>query len=314
MQRNYGKMKILVTGGAGFIGSHIVDLLIEKGFEIVVIDDLSKGNIMNVNKRAKFYKLDILSKDIGDIFRKENFDVVIHEAAKTNVRKSLKEPIDYVQVNIVGTLNLLECCRRFNVKKFIYAASASRYGEPEVLPCDESHSTNPKSPYAISKHVGEKFIKLYSELYGIKFTILIYSNVYGERQDTSEESGVIPIFINKLLKNETPFIFGDGNQTRDFTYVRDVAYANYLALINKETENKIFNLCGNKETSINELLEIICGILEKKKVGIYKDKIKGEIEKIFLSNKLLGESVGWRPETDIEEGLKKTIDYYAELQ
>lgn len=307
-------MKILIIGGAGFIGSHIVDLLIEKGYDIVVIDDLSKGNITNVNKKAKFYKIDILSKDLAYIFGKENFSAVIHQAAKTNVRKSLDKPIEYAETNILGTLNLLECCRKFNVKRFIYAASASRYGPPQYLPCGENHIVNPLSPYALSKYAAETYLKLYAQTYGITYTILIYSNVYGERQNTSEESGVIPIFITKLLNKVQPSIFGNGEQTRDFTYVEDVAFANYLALTSKNAENKTFNVCYGEETSINALYEKVKKILAVNIEPIYKPKIKGEIEKIYLSNQLIEKELGWRPNTRIDEGLRKTIEYYKKLQ
>jgi len=306
-------MKILVTGGAGFIGSHIADLLIQKGYDVVVIDNLEKGNILNVNNKAKFYKADICSKDLFLIFERENFSAVIHQSAKVNVRKSIENAKDYAETNIIGTINLLECCRKFGVKKIIYAASASRYGIPEYLPCDEKHSLMPLSPYALSKLTAEDYIKIYSNLFGICYTFLVYSNVYGERQNFSEESGVISIFINKLLKNQQPIIFGSGEQTRDFTYVGDVAYANYLALTNKNAENKTINLSYSEETSINSLYEKIKNILNSELMPLYKPKIKGEIEKIYLSNQLLFSLFSWKPQTNLDEGLKKTIEYYKSL-
>lgn len=306
-------MKILVTGGAGFIGSHIVDLLIKKNHDVVVVDDLSAGSIINVNNKARFYKIDILSNELEKIFEKENFDAVIHQAAKVNVRKSLDESFSYMRNNILGTINLLECCKKFRIKKIVYAASSSRYGNPYYLPCDEKHPIDLTSPYALSKYTAENCIKLYSRLYGIKYAILVYSNVYGPRQNYSEASGVISIFINKLLNNTSPFIFGDGEQTRDFTYIEDVALANYFALISNNAENKVFNVCFGEEISINNLFYKIRKSLLLDIQPIYKPKIKGEIEKIFLSNKLIERELNFRPIVNIDEGLVKTIEYYKNL-
>ena len=305
------KMKILVTGGAGFIGSHIVDLLIEKGFEVVVVDNLSTGKITNVNNKAKFYKLDILSKELEEIFRKENFSAVIHHAASISVRKSFQEPLFYANNNILGTINLLECCRKFNVKRIIYAGSCSRFGNPVNLPCKETDNINPTSPYALSKYVTEEYIKLYNSLYGIKYTILVYSNVYGERQNSLGEAGVISIFINNLIIKKQPEIFGDGNQSRDFIYVKDVAQANYLSLINDKSKNKTYNIGSGKEISINQLLENIRKIISSEILPLYKPGIK-EVKKIFLSYKLAEQELNWSPSTDLDEGLRKTIDYYKE--
>lgn len=302
--------KILVTGGAGFIGSHIVDLLIEKGYDVVVIDDLSRGNISNVNKKAKFYKINLLSPDLFKIFEKENFDAVIHDAAKTSVRISMNEPALYTESNVIGTINLLECCRKFNVNRVIYAGSSSRYGNPKYLPCDESHPVNPISPYALSKYMAERYISMYSALYGIKYTILVYSNVYGPRQDSSNESGVIPIFINNLVHNQKPVIFGDGNQTRDFSYVEDIAYANFLALTDKNAENKTINICPGAETSVNYILEELKRIFKTDIQPIHQDPIKGEIRNIFLSNNFVKQELNWAPQISINEGLRRTAEHY----
>lgn len=303
-------MKVLVTGGAGFIGSHIVDLLVSKGIQVVVIDDLSTGNLDNVNKQAKFYRLDIISPEIEQVFENEKPDAVIHEAAKVNLRESIKNPELYERVNVLGTINILECCRKFGVKKFIYAASAARYGVPEYLPCDENHPIDLISPYAISKYIAEKYIEFYQQVYGINYVILIYSNAYGPRQNYSNETGVISIFINKLLKNEIPDIFGDGQQTRDFVYVEDVAHANFLALTDIRAENRKFNVCFGQEVSVNFLFTEISGILASNIKAVHKPKIKGEVERFFPDNTLIFDILNWKPEVDINSGLKKTIEYY----
>jgi UDP-glucose 4-epimerase len=305
-------MNILVTGGAGFIGSHIVDKLIEKGEGVIVVDDLSTGKKEFVNEKAKFYNLDICSKKLSDIFKEEkDIEVVIHQAAQASVINSLEEPTFDANVNILGSLNLLECCRKFDVEKIIYASSGGAiYGEPKYLPMDETHSINPLSPYGASKYIAEIYIKLYQRLYGLKFTNLRYANVYGPRQDPYGEAGVIAIFTNKLLKNERPTIFGDGEQTRDFVYVDDIAESNILSL-EKGGDNKSFNIGTGEQTSVNKIFKLLRSITDRNNIEpIYGKERKGEVRHSSLDyGKAKGE-LNWEPKISLEEGLKRTVDYF----
>ncbi|WP_019907474.1 SDR family oxidoreductase [Thermoanaerobacter indiensis] len=301
-------MKVLVTGGTGFIGSHIVDLLIENGHGVVIVDNLSTGKEEFINKKAIFYKKDITDDDLYEIFKKEKPDYVIHQAAQIDVQKSIDNPLFDAKVNILGTVNLLEYCRKSGVKKIVYASSAAVYGNPECLPIDEGHKINPISYYGISKHTPEHYFEVYSQLYGLKYTILRYANVYGIRQDPKGEGGVISIFIDKMLKGERPIIFGDGNQTRDFVYVKDVAKANLLAL--EKGDNEVVNISTNKPTSINELVDLMNKIMNTSLMPIYAEPRKGDIMHSYLDNKKALDVLGWRPEYSLEDGLRETIEYY----
>jgi len=297
-------MKVLVTGGAGFIGSHLVDEALEEGYDVVTIDNLNNGKLENLNKDAKFYKVDIVDIDnLSLVFEKEKPDYVIHLAAQISLRESLKNPIYDAEQNILGSINILECCRKFNVKKVVYASSAAVYGFPKYLPVDEKHPINPFSPYGVSKHTVEHYLQYYHENFEIDYIILRYSNVYGERQDPLGEAGVIAIFIDKLKKGERPIIFGDGEQTRDFIYAKDVVEANLLAL-EKETENKVFNISTNTETSVNELFKKIKEIMNSNINPIYKNPIK-EVRNIRLDNSLAEKELNWKPKVELNEGLKK---------
>lgn len=302
------KVKVLVTGGAGFIGSHIVDKLIEDEHKVVVIDNLSTGNIENVNKKAVFYNIDIRDKYTYKVFEAEKPQYVIHQAAQRSVQKSTKDSILDGDVNILGTINILENCKMFCVEKIIYASSAAVYGMPEYLPVDEKHKINPISHYGISKHTPEHYIKVYSQLHNIKYTILRYANVYGIRQESKGEGGVISIFLDKILKGEELTIFGDGEQTRDYVYVEDVAEANVKAL--KFAENEIVNISTNTKTTINQIFSIMKEISKTQCDSIYSNERKGDIRDSFLNNTKAKEVLNWRPTYKIKEGLLKTINYY----
>lgn len=233
-------MKILVTGGAGFIGSHIVDLYIKNGYEVVVVDDLSTGEAEYINPKAKFYKLDVKSGvnelnvddfKLEDIFKEERPDIVNHHAAQISVSASVKDPIFDAKENILGTLNLLQNCIKYGVKKFIFASTGGAiYEETDKLPVDENHTTKPLSPYGVSKLANENYLNFYKKIHNLDSIILRYSNVYGPRQDPYGEAGVVAIFTQKMLKGENPIINGDGNQTRDFIYISDAVQSNLLAL------------------------------------------------------------------------------------
>jgi len=301
-------MNVLVTGGAGFIGSHIVDKLINEGLDVVVIDNLSTGKLENLNEKAKFYNLDITSNQLSTIFQQEKIDVVIHQAAQIDVQKSLQDPVYDSKVNINGTVNLLECCRKYNVSKIIYASSAAVYGKPEYLPIDEKHPIQPMSFYGISKFTPESYLKIYKELYGLDYTILRYSNIYGPRQDSKGEGGVIAIFIDKLLNEQTPIIFGDGEQTRDFLYVEDVAEANFRAIFKGDGE--ILNISTNTRISINQLYTELTSILHLDLKPHYKEARLGDILHSSLNNKKAIQTLNWQPKYTFSEGLLKTVSYY----
>ena len=304
-------MNVLVTGGAGFIGSHIVDKLINEGLDVVVVDNLSTGKLENLNDKAKFYNLDITSEQLSNIFEKEKIDVVIHQAAQTDVQKSLQDPVYDSKVNINGTVNLLECCRKYNVRKVIYASSAAVYGKPNYLPIDEKHPIQPMSFYGISKFTPESYLKIYKELYGLDYTILRYSNIYGPRQDSKGEGGVIAIFIDKLLNEQIPIIFGDGEQTRDFLYVEDVAEANFQAIFKGDGE--VLNISTNTRISINQLYTELTKILQLDFKPVYREARPGDILHSSLNNKKAIQTLNWQPKYTFSEGLLKTVSYYKSI-
>ncbi len=303
-------MKILVTGGAGFIGSHLVDRLIKEGHEVSIIDNLSSGKEVNLNPQAKFYKLDILSPSLKKVFFSEKrFDYVFHLAAQIDVRKSVENPVFDAEVNVLGSLNLLFLCLKKKPEKFIYASTGGAiYGEPDYLPADENHPIRPNCAYGISKHTVEHYLELFHTLYHLKYTIFRLPNVYGPRQDPNGEAGVVSIFIGKMLKNKTPFIFGDGNQLRDYLYVNDVVAANMVSL--KKGDNRIYNLGSGKGTSVNELFKKLRKIIGFKKEPEYGAPRLGEIYRIYLSAEKAMRELSWQPKIELEKGLEKTISFF----
>lgn len=304
-------LRVLVTGGAGFIGSHIAELCLANKYYTVVIDNLTNGKIKNVPTGAVFYKDDIRNEKLGRLVTREKIDVVFHHAAQTDVQTSIKDPLTDAAINIMGTINLLEACRQAGVKKVIYASSAALYGEPCYLPIDEQHPLKPQSGYGVSKQVPEQYLHLYSELYGLDFTILRYANVYGPRQAVSGEGGVVAIFISSLLRGQTPQIFGDGEQTRDFIYVKDVAMANLAAV--KNGSGQILNVSTGIATSINKLYEMVsnaCGIKTKAKSALERP---GEIRHSYLDSSRTQAILYWRPETSLSKGIKDTVEYYVKF-
>jgi len=303
-------MKILVTGGAGFIGSNIVDELIEKKHKVVIVDNLATGNIKNVNKKAKFYKVSVCDKKkIDDIFKKEKIDIVIHHAAQLDVRKSVEDPCFDADVNIKGALNILEACKNTKVKKIIFASSGGTiYGECGSKAPDEKAFANPLSPYGVAKLSVEHYIKAYSALYGLKYTILRYANVYGPRQDVNGEAGVVAIFIGKMSKNEDVFIFGDGKQLRDYVYVKDVVSANIKSLT--KGNNEVINIGTNKTTSVTKLAAELSKIMNYKKKPVFKPKRNGELFKSFLNISKAKKVLNWKPDITISQGLKYTANFF----
>jgi UDP-glucose 4-epimerase len=296
-------MKVLVTGGAGFIGSHIADAAIEDGFVVTVVDSLCSGKEENLNQKAFFHKEDICNKKaIEKIFEKEKPDIVCHHAALTSVQESIKRPELYQKVNAVGTKNIAEAAAKFGAKKIVYASTCAVYGRPQELPITESHPAKPLSPYGKTKLRGEQAIKQS----GVPCTILRYSNVFGPRQNPKGETGVISIFANQMLQGKGPKIFG-GSQTRDFVFVQDVVKANILAF--KKIEGGTFNIGTGQETSVNQLFELL-----KKETGfkgnpIQEKELEGEMKRISLGIKKAEKELGWAPSFDLGQGLKRTVDW-----
>ena len=303
-------MKILVTGGAGFIGSHIVDSLIAKGHEVTIIDNLFTGQKENINPKAKFYNIDIADPKIDEIFKKHKFDLVNHHAAQMNVRLSVDDPMFDARCNIMGLLNLLHCSVKYKVKKFIYVSSGGTiYGDDAKIPIKEDSIKNPASPYGISKITGEYYLNFYSKVHRLKFSTLRYSNVYGPRQNPKGEAGVVSIFSTLLIQNKTPTIFGDGKQTRDYVYVKDIVNANMLVMEGKG-DNDYFNLAIQKEIDVNELFERMAKIVGYKGKPNYSPSRPGELERNSLDISKAKKILGWQPKYSLDEGLKETIDWF----
>ncbi|MCU0406003.1 MAG: NAD-dependent epimerase/dehydratase family protein [Ignavibacteriaceae bacterium] len=302
-------MKILVTGGAGFIASQIADSYIREGHEVYILDNLSTGFEKNINPKAHFIKSDISSPAILDIFKKEKFDVVNHHAAQIDVRKSVNDPIFDANTNILGSINLLQCCIKTGVKKFMFASTGGAvYGEQEYFPADEKHPTNPVSPYGITKLAIEKYLFFYKNEYGLSHTILRYANVYGPRQNPFGEAGVVAIFTSKLLKNENPIINGDGKQTRDYVFVEDVVKANVVTL--NSLSSNIYNIGTGIETSVNQLFEKLNNIAGSKAVEKHGPSPKGEQARSVITSDKLFNEFHWKPSVKIDEGLRKTFESF----
>jgi UDP-glucose 4-epimerase len=303
-------MKVLVTGGAGFIGSSIVDLLLEAGHSVAVVDDLSTGKQANVDARARFHLADIRDANaLGEIFDREQPDVVSHQAAKASVRESMEKPVLYADVNVLGSLNLLEQARRRGVKKFIYASTGGAvYGEPQFLPVTEDHPINPLDPYGASKHHVEHYLNIYRANFGVSSTILRYPNVYGPRQDPFGEAGVVAIFCRLMLRGEKPTINGTGKQERDFVYVGDIARANLLAMEGKH--EGIYNIGSGKGTDINTLFGKLSEIILFAGEPTYGPAKLGEVFKIYVDASRARRELGWEPTVSLEEGLRKTAEYF----
>ena len=302
-------MKILVTGGAGFIGSHLVDRLIQEGNEVVVVDNLATGKRKNVNKKAIFYKMDIQSKRIDKVLRNERPLVLVHLAAQMNVRHSTEDPQFDAQVNILGTINLLEHAVRHGVRKVTFASSGGAiYGEQEVFPAPETHRTEPLSPYGISKLAGEKYLAYYANATGLRYVALRFANVYGPRQESEGEAGVVAIFTRKMLQGEQPIINGTGKQTRDFIYVDDVVESILVTL--GEDVQGIFNVGTGQETAINEGYRILKELTQSTCKDLFGAAKKGEQYRSVLDVRKIRETFGWDTQVSFQEGLQKTVDYF----
>lgn len=304
-------MNILVTGGAGFIGSHIADAYIEFGHKVVIIDNLSTGSEEFLNPKAKFYRADINDDNVGGVIADNKIDIINHHAAKINLRQSVLDPKADAEVNILGSVNLLQKGLEAGVKKVIFASSGGAiYGEDENFPVSEEQQTGPRSPYGINKLAVEKYLYYYKAVHGLEYTALRYANAYGPRQSAGGESGVVAIFSDMFLRNRQPVINGDGEQTRDYVYISDIVKANVLAL--GKSKFDIYNIGSAKETTVNHIfkkLNEIAGTSFKENHGPAKI---GEQRRSALSYKRIENELGWKPETGIDEGLKLTFEFFKQ--
>ena len=299
-------MKILVTGGAGFIASHVVDAYIADGHEVAIVDDLSTGHRENLHPQARFYEMDIRDPALADVFAAERPEVVNHHGAQMSVRVSVDEPLRDASINVIGSLNLFECARQAGVRKVIYISTGgAAYGEPRYLPCDEDHPVDPLCPYGISKHTPEHYLALYERLYHLNYTVLRYPNVYGPRQDPHGEAGVVAIFAGKMLRGEPVVINGTGEQERDFVAIGDIAAANLAALSSGDGE--IINLGSGRGTSVNEIFAALAAITGYGQPPLFGPEKSGEVFKIYLTGDKARALLRWWPTVPLEKGLAMTV-------
>lgn len=302
-------MKILVTGGAGFIGSHIVDAYVTRGHRVTVVDDLSNGKRKNLNPRARFVKTDIRAKSLSRLFKRERFDVVNHHAAQMDVRRSVNDPVFDASVNVMGLLNLLDLSRQNGVRKFIFAASGGTYYGERNRPAREGDPPQPLSPYGVTKLAGEHYIRAYGALHGLSFTVMRYGNVYGPRQDPHGEAGVVAIFCQRLLAGEAISIYGTGKQQRDYVFVRDVARANVAALSKAAGES--VNIGTGKATDVNRLYKILSVCHGSPSVCEYKPQRAGELFRSVLNVSKAARVLNWKARVALNVGLAETYRHIA---
>ena len=302
-------MKILVTGGAGFIGSHVVDAYLEAGHDVAVVDNLSSGSRANVNPAATFYETDLRSPELAEVLARERPEIVNHHAAQIDVRRSVADPLYDTSVNIVGSIALLEACRQAGVRKVVYSSTGgAMYGEPEYLPCDECHPIRPLSPYGASKHTVEHYLFMYRENFGISYTILRYPNVYGPRQDPFGEAGVVAIFTERMLRGQQVVINGTGEQERDFLHVGDCVAANLMAL--DAGDGREYNLGWGIGTTVNEIFRSLKEITHYPHDPVHGPPKTGETFRIYLDARRIEKELGWAPRIPLKEGLESTVAYF----
>jgi UDP-glucose 4-epimerase len=306
--------RFLVTGGAGFIGSHIVRRLVREGAEVRVVDDLSTGllaRLEGVRHSIQYVQADLADDQVADDLA-DGVDYVLHQAAVPSVQRSVSDPLGTNRANVTATLNLLESCRKAGVRRFVYAASSSAYGDTEILPKIEEMPPNPLSPYALQKLVGERYCKLYYDLYGLETVSLRYFNVFGPDQDPhSEYSAVIPKFISKLLVKELIVVYGDGEQTRDFTYVDNVVEANLLAVQATKASGKVLNVGCGERISLNRLITLLEEFVGVKAKVTYGASKPGDVHHSLADISLARRLLGYEPKIMVREGLRRTLEAFA---
>lgn len=309
--------RALVTGGAGFIGSHLVDRLLADSWEVAVLDDLSSGrpeNLDNAGRRVRFVEGD-LCDEVTLRGAAEGVEVIFHQGAVPSVPRSIVEPVRTHGVNATGTLGVLEVARECGVRRVVYAASSSAYGDTPELPKVETMPPNPRSPYALQKYSGEIYCRLYSELYGLEAVALRYFNVFGPRQDPeSEYAAVIPRFVTAALQGKPPTIYGDGEQTRDFTFVSDAVEANVRAADSDEAVGQVMNVAGGRRTSLNELLGEIGQLTGTRVEASYQEARAGDVRDSFADLGRAGELLGFRPRVSLRDGLAQTVEYFRKIE
>jgi len=302
-------MKILVTGGAGFIGSNLVDALINEGHDVCIVDNLSTGQKENLNAKAKLFEMDITDKKLAEVFAQEKPEAVFHLAAQIDVRKSVADPVADAQINILGSINLLENCKKFGVKKFIFSSTGGAiYGDADIIPTPETYEQKPISPYGICKLSVEKYLHYYHVVFGLPYVILRYANVYGPRQNFQGEAGVVAIFCSKLLAGNQPTIWGAGKQTRDYVFVGDVVAANLAAL--KSDKVDIYNVGTSVETDVNQLAEEIKKNISTDLEFSHGEAKAGEQQRSCLDYSKIKKELGWEPKVKLIEGIKKTVEWF----
>lgn len=305
-------MRALVTGGAGFIGSHIADALIANGHEVAVVDNLTGGRRTQVNPNARFYLEDIGEPGFWRILAREHPEVVFHQAAQMSVKKSTDDPVYDARVNVMGLLNVLEACTSAGVRKVVFASSGATYGNPDYLPLDERHPLRPVSPYGISKMVAEHYLSYYALDRGLQFTALRYGNVYGPRQDSHGEAGVIAIFTKQLLSGRTPVIHWDGEQVRDYVYVEDVARANFASA--KSGDGGIYCIGTGVGTSVNRVYSALCDAIGTRVIPEHAPRRAGDLRAAYFDTRLAQAELHWTPRISLEEGLRRSVSAFrAEL-
>jgi UDP-glucose 4-epimerase len=306
-------MKILVTGGAGFIGSHVADACLAEGHTVHVLDNLETGRRANIPAEVAFHELDIRTDRMEDLWARESYDVLIHHAAQMDVRRSVEDPQYDASVNIGGFLNLMEAGKAHGLEKVIFASTGGAiYGEPEFVPQTEDHPLRPLSPYGITKLTTEKYLFFYRETYDISFVALRYANIYGPRQNPHGEAGVVAIFTRLMLEDQQPVINGEGTQTRDYTYVGDVVRANLAALAHEGSGT--FNVGTGKETNVNELFRMLRAKTGAPVAEEHGPAKPGEQQRSVLGYEAAREVLGWEPRVSLEEGLSRTVDWFEEAE
>ena len=302
-------MKVLVTGGAGFIGSHICDRLAADGHDLVILDDLSTGSVEQIHPQARFYQMDVSSPWLEELFSIEHPDAVLHQAAQASVRRSVEDPVYDAHVNVLGTVRLLRLSAQYRVRRFLFASTGGAiYGESAVIPTPEDAEPLPISPYGAGKLAAEGYLKMFHALYGLSYAALRYANVYGPRQDPHGEAGVVAIFTGQLLHGERATITGDGKQTRDFVYVSDVAEANALALA--ASAAGALNVGTGQETEINRIFQLLRDLTGSDQAEAHGPPIAGEQRRSAVDIGRIGRLINWRPRTALVEGLRLTVESF----